>query len=65
MMNGDTGIEIIANVRQQQLEQDNSKEWHRDIFKTTNSDRILALARAGAVIAEEIDRLLELERNEK
>lgn len=64
-MNGNTGIELIASARQKQLEKDNSKEWYRDIFKTTNNDRIYALARAGAVIAEEIDRLLELERNEK
>lgn len=59
-----TGVEMIANMRQQQIQEDQSKEWHREIFKTTNHDRIMALARAGAVISEEIDRLLALESKE-
>lgn len=53
-----TGVELIARERQRQIEKDNSRAWHRDIFKTKNSDRIAALVRAGVVIAEEIDRLL-------
>lgn len=53
-----TGVELIARERRRQIENDNSRAWHRDIFKTKNSDRIAALVRAGVVIAEEIDRLL-------
>lgn len=58
-----TGIEMIAEMRQQQIKDDQSREWHREVFKTTNQDRILALVKAGAVIVEEIERLIALEQS--
>lgn len=59
------GIEIITEMRKEQIKADNSTGWDSKFFKTTNQDRIKALARAGVVIVEEIDRLLELEKNKK
>lgn len=60
-----TAIEIIAKMREQQIKNDNGHEWHTEIFKTTNHDRIVALVRAAVVIVEEIDRLMALEEVKK
>lgn len=60
-----TAIDMIAKMRAQQIKDDNSQEWHRDIFKTTNQDWIVALVKAAVVIVEEIERLMTLEEIKK